>query len=369
VWASRTLLDTDRYTETVAPLAQNAAIRDSVAVTAVDNIFAKTNAETEIRDALPPKAAFLAPQLSSSLRTYGIQIAEKALATQQFQTLWTEANRRAHARIVPALLSGTGGRGGNVSVSQGTLTLDMTGVVADVKAALAARGLTFVNRVPDTAAGGDVTLFQSAQLGQLQSALRTLQTLSVALPVLSLLAFVGAIAAAPDRRRALLWVGVTAILAMIAIAAVLALARDAYVSSPPLGILSGTAAVAFFDTLIRFLQNAVRTVAVLGLVLLIGAALAGPSRAATGLRHAVSGGFSSLGLDLGGASLWFERHRRSIDISLVVLAAVVLFAVSTPTPGLVIGLGIAVLVGILIVELLAHAHPAGPGAYRGQPGM
>jgi hypothetical protein len=368
VWASRTLLDTNRYTETVAPLAQDPAIRDSVAVSAVDGLLSRVDVEAEIRNALPPRADFLAPQLSSSIRTYGIQAAEKALATQRFQTLWTEVNRRAHQRIVPALLSGTAGRGGNTSIEQGTVTVDLTGVVADVKAALVARGLTFVERVPNDVAGGNVVLFQSSQLGALQSVLRTLQTLAVALPLLALLALGLAVVTAPDRRRATLWVGITAIVAMIAVAGTLAVVRNAYVSSPPLGILSQSAAVAFFDTLVRFLRNAVRTVAVVGLVLLIGAAIAGPSRAAVRTRESFFNGMAHVDWDLGKPALWTDRHRRAIDVALVIIAAAVLFAVETPTPALVAGLAVAVLIGVLIVELVAHSHGA-PPSYRGQPGM
>jgi hypothetical protein len=240
-------------------------------------------------------------------------------------------------------------------------------VVSDVKSALVARGLTFAANVPDTAAGGSVTLFQSSQLGQVQSALRGLQTLSVALPILALLALGAAVAIAPDRRRALLWVGVTAIVAMLAVGVALALVRDAYVSAPPAGILSGGAATAFFDTLVRFLRDSIRTVAAVGLVLLVGAALAGPSRAAVQLRSAAGGGMSAAGLDWGRPSEWTDRHRRALEIVVAVIAAVVLFTSNAPTAGLVIGLALGVLIAILVVEFVARAHPV--TQMRGQPGL
>lgn len=369
VWAADTLLNTDRYTETVAPLAANPDIRDSVANTAVDRLFSATNVEAQIRSALPPKAAFIAPQLASGLRTFALEAAERALATPQFQTLWTEANRQAHQRIVPALLNGTAGRTGAVNIQQGTVSIDISKIVGEVKSALVARGLTFVSSVPDNIAGGTYVLFQSAELAQIQTALRVLQSLSVALPVATLLAFAGSIAAAPDRRKAVLWLGVTAILAMLVLAGALAIARSSYLGSiAPGSVLSPAAAAAFFDILVRFLRNAIRTVAALGLVVLLGAALAGPSAAAVRIRGAVGGGMSSLGLDFGRPAVWVDRHRRALDAAIVVIAAAVLLLVSTPTPGLVIGLAVAALVGILLVELVAHAHPpAGP--LRGQPGM
>lgn len=368
VWAASTVLNTDRYVETVAPLAQNPAIRDSVAVAAVDRLFAAVDVQAQLRSALPPKVAFAAPAIASQLHSFAITASEKALATNQFQTLWTEANRRAHQRIVPALLSGTAGANGNISIQSGTVSVDVSNIVAQVKQALVSRGLTFVSSVPDTIAGGTFVLFKSGQLAQIQTALRTLQTLSIAAPVLALLVLAGAMLAAPDRRRALLWLGVTAIVAMLALGVSLALLRNAYVSSPPAGILTSAAAAAFFDTMVRFLRNAIRTVAAVGLVLLIGAALAGPSTAAVRIRRSVTEGFSALGLNLGGFSEWVDRHHRGLDVTVVVIAAVVLLATNAPTPGLVLGVALAALVGILLVELLAHAHP-GPPTYHGQPSM
>ena len=226
-----------------------------------------------------------------------------------------------------------------------------------------------MDSVPDTVAGGSVTLFQSAQLAQLTTILRTLQTLSIALPILAVLVLAGAVGcrarppAGPavarrhrDRRDARPRRGPRTAARRLRLVA----ARRA--SSP------GAAATSFFDTLVRFLRNAIRTVAAVGLVLLVGAALAGPSPAAVRLRGAVGGGMSALGLDLGRPALWTDRHRRALDIAIVVIAAVVLFATNAPTPGLVLGLAIAVLVGMLLVELLAHAH-GGPPPYRGQPSM
>lgn len=366
VWAARTLLDTDRYTETVAPLAAVPAVRESIAVTAVDRLFARGDVDARVQAALPPSAAFLAPNITAGLRDFSVTNAERALATPQFQQLWTEANRRAHQRVVPPLLSGSAGRTGALSIDAGTVSIDMTTIVAQVKQTLVSRGLTVVANVPDTAAGGEVTLFQSARLGQVQTALRALQSMSIALPIIAVLVLAASVAVAPDRRRALLLLGVTAIVAMLALGAGLALLRDAYVSSPPAGILSGAAAAPFFDTIVRFLRNAIRTVAAVGLVLLVGAALAGPSRAAVGLRAAVGGGMSALGLDLGRPSEWTDRHRRALDVTIVVIAAAVLFATNTPTPGLVLVLAIAVLAGLALVELLARAHPGSP-TYHGQP--
>lgn len=369
MWAGRTLLDTDRYTETVAPLASDPAVRQSVATSAVDRLFSQADVAARVRNALPPDAAFIAPQITAGLQEFSVTAAQRALETPQFATLWTEANRAAHERIVPALLTGTAGQTGALSVEQGTVAIDLTRIVTLVKQALVSRGLSAVENVPDDIAGGSVVLFQSAQLAQIQTLLQAVRTLSVLLPILAVLMLAGAVAVAPDRRRALFWVGLTSIVSMLVLGVGLALARDAYVSSPPAGILSGAAAVSFFDTIVRFLRNSIRTVAALGLVLLIGAAFAGPSTLAVRTRSAFSNGTAALGLDLGRPAEWTDRHRRGLETVLLVIAAIVLLTTNTPTPGLVLGLTAAVLVGFILVEFVSHSHPPAGSGPSGEPSM
>lgn len=368
IWAARTVLDTDRYTETVTPLIDSPAVRDSVASTAVDRLFAAADVETRAREALPPRADFLAPSIATNLRSYSLGVAEDVLASDQARQLWVSANRRAHAAIVPALLGE--GRSRYVDVDAGVVSIDVSQIVAQVKQRLVDRGVNVVERVPDDVAGGSYTLFQSDSLAQVQAGLRFLQGAAIVLPILTVLVIVAAIALAPDRLRAALWLGVVAVLSMVLLAIGVALLRDFYVGSVDRLVLNSAAAAALFDTLARFLRNALRVVAAIGVVVAIAAALAGSSRWATSLRRTTTEGIGSIsqrsGLDLGGFSLWVDKHRRALDILAVVVVAAILLAVEVPSPGLVLGLAAAVVVWLLIVEFVARAH-AGPGPYRGQP--
>jgi len=368
VWAGRTILNNARYTETVTPLIDSSAVRSSVAVTAVDRLFAKVDVEATARQALPPKADFLAPSISDQLHTYSVSAAEKALATPQARKLWVEANRRAQARIVPALLGDA--KSPYVDINSGTVSIDISQIVAQVKSTLASKGVNIVQNVPNDVAGSTYTLFQSKSLAQAQSALQALKSAAIVLPILTLILIVGAILLAPDRRRAALWLGIITIVSMLLLAGGLALLRNYYLGSVDRVVLNSSAAAVFFDTLVRFLRNSLRVVAAIGLVIAVAAAIAGPSRFATALRRSTTEGMGSIsqstGLDLGGFSMWVDRHRRALDIVAVIIAAVVMFSVGTPSPGLVLGLAIAVVVWLLIVELLARAHPA-PPPYRGQP--
>lgn len=368
VWANGTLLDTDQYTETVAPLASEPAIQESVSETAVNKLFTEADVEDRAREALPPDAEFLAAPLTGELRSLATNVSERAMGTPQFQQLWVEANRRMHEALVP-VLTGEESESGAISAAGGTITLDISNIVSQVKQVLVENGITIVENIPEDAIGGQIVLFQSDRLAQIQTYVQVLQGLAVALPVIALLALAGAILLAPDRRRGFLWVGVTAILAMVLLGAGLALARSYYLDAVDRAVLSPAAAAAFFDVMVRFLRNGIRTVAAVGLVFLLGAAVAGPSRAAVAIRattrNGVDGLASSLGLDLGPFSEWVSRHRRALDIALLLVLGVVLLGVSSPTPGLVLGLAIAAILGLVLIELLAAAHMGPPR--RGQP--
>src|SRR6266511_6497315 len=60
VWVRNLVLDTDKYVDTVAPLASNRAITDNVANRITDKLFSEVNVEQRAKDALPESAQFLA---------------------------------------------------------------------------------------------------------------------------------------------------------------------------------------------------------------------------------------------------------------------------------------------------------------------
>lgn len=369
VWMGRTLTNTDRYVETVSPVIESPAVRESLAEGAVNGVFGSVDIEARAAEVLPPRADFLAPSIATNLQSYAQGVAEKFLATPQAQDLWVNANRRAHERILPALLGED--TSPYVDVAEGTVSVDISEIVAQVKSRLVDSGVTIAGQIPVDGAGSRYTLFQSTALAQVQAGLRFLRGAMIWLPLLTVAVLAGGIALAPDRRRAALWLGVVTIVSMIVLAAGLALLRDYYLGSADRLVLDTAAAAAVFDTMFRFLRNAIRVVAALGLTITIASAIAGPSRAARAIRRTATEGVGTVskvaGLDLGRYSLWVERHRRALDVFGVVIAGVVLLATSTPSPMLVLGLALGVALWLLIIEILARAHGASTTYSRQQP--
>src|SRR6195256_4318364 len=99
VWVRNLVLDTNHYVDTVAPLAKNKAITDVVAKRATDRLFQQVDVEARAKDALPGRAQFPAGPISSGVQTFVHDAAVRALATEQFATVWENANRRAHTSV------------------------------------------------------------------------------------------------------------------------------------------------------------------------------------------------------------------------------------------------------------------------------
>jgi hypothetical protein len=110
---------------------------------------------------------------------------------------------------------------------------------------------------------------------------------------------------------------------------------------------------------------------VLGLVVAAGAFLTGPSVTAVRARQGLAGAIGWLqgsaehaGLRTGPVGTWVYANKRALRIGAVILAALALVFWGRPTGKVVIGLALALLVALAIIEFLGR-RPA--QATAGQP--
>jgi hypothetical protein len=96
------------------------------------------------------------------------------------------------------------------------------------------------------------------------------------LPWLTLLVLAAGVYLARHRRRALLGLGLGVVAGMLVLAGALMVARALLVGGVP--EQGAAAAAAMYDILVPFLRTALRTLAVLGLIIALGAYLTGRRR-------------------------------------------------------------------------------------------
>ncbi|GAA13108.1 hypothetical protein [Gordonia alkanivorans] len=374
------ILDTDRYVTTVAPLASDPALQQEITNTVTDEIFTRIDVEAltasalnALTDAVPATETAprvdraidgLAPVLAAQARTFVQQTVASLVESDQFETLWVEANRRGHTALVSVVTGEVGPSSVSVDES-GTVSISLGTVIDNVKQRLLDRGFTFAEKIP--AVDKEFVLFRSPELVRAQRAVSALDTAADVLPWLAIACALGAVAAAPRGRRlrALSVVGLTLVLAMLTLAIALIVARALYLDDIPPDVLSPDAATAIADAVTEPLRLALRAVAVLGLVVAIGAFLIGGSASAVAVRHGFSGGLDKLqNLRKSRPPNAFEttayRARIALRAAIIGVGVLLLMFWNYPTGLVVLLIVMCGLIALLVVEIVIRPARAGP---------
>ncbi len=104
-WAGSTLTNTDRYVATVKPLLADTAVQGAIANYTTTQIFNQVDVQSAVTSVLPPRADFLAPQLTTQLQGATEKVLQKRLASDKFQATWVNANRQAHQKLLKTIKS------------------------------------------------------------------------------------------------------------------------------------------------------------------------------------------------------------------------------------------------------------------------
>jgi hypothetical protein len=148
-WGARTVLNTDRYVETVEPLADDPAVQQAIATRLTDQVFAALNVQEVISGALASigeRATLLVGPLTNALHGFVQEQVLKVVQSDAFQTFWVEANRFVHTQVLAVLR----GEGDTFSVVEGKVALNLLPLVN--------LALGSIERVSSDLVGGQVTL-------------------------------------------------------------------------------------------------------------------------------------------------------------------------------------------------------------------
>jgi len=210
-----------------------------------------------------------------------------------------------------------------------------------------------------------LTLFSAKYLVKAQTGYRLINDLKIVLPVLALLLIAAGVYTARGHRRALVAAGLGFAASMLVLGAGLTIFRGIYLNSVPAS-LPADAAAALFDTLVRFIRTALRTLLVAGLVVAAGAFFTGPSVTAVRTRAAFASGLAWVrtsgehaGLRTGPAGRWTYAHRTGLRVAAVALAALVFVFWGQPTGLVVILIAILLLLVLGVIELIGSPAEAG----------
>lgn len=378
VWVHDIVLDTDRYVETVEPLASDPAIEAAARGHIVRAVEVRVDAKRVTAElatwlqsqGLPPTAARavegLAPQLNAVVSGAADRAARRFVESDRFEKVWTSANRVAHSTVVHAL---TGRGRGAVGVHEDTVTLDVGTAVDRVRKELVDSGVTPAANIPDV--DKQMVLFTSDKLERMRGAAHALDVIGTWMPALTVLIATAGVLLAHRRRRALARAALGTVTACLIVAVGLAVARRYYLDHLPPRVLSEAAAAAVFDHLLHFVRATLRTVIVLGVVVAVGAYAVGPGRGARALRAASERTADSAArwadthdMHAGRVGTWTADHRHRLTVG-VLLAVALLFALwNHPT---VLTVLLLVLVLLAVLALIALVAAIGRRTQAGEP--
>ncbi|MFD4294305.1 hypothetical protein ACFWQG_13915 [Rhodococcus sp. NPDC058532] len=366
-YARSQVLDTDRYVQTVAPLAADPALQAALADQITDQIMTRVDVEqmtadaltalTEVAPRVPQAVVGLAPVIAGQAQSFVHNAATKLVGSSQFESTWIEANRQAHEELVSVA---TGENSGAVAVDdRGQVSIKLATIIDTVKADLVGRGFTFVERLPDVDAS--FVIFQSADLVKAQRLVSWLDKASVVLPWVTLLVALLAIWMAPrgGRRRAVSLVGVALAIGMGILAVAIAVGRGVYLGQVPADVLPPDAAGVLFDTLVQPLRTTLRAVFVVAVLLGVVGYLSGPSASAAAIR----GGYGRVMDRLRAPDETREprtvetqvaRFRLPLRFAIVAVAVAALVFWRYPSGTVVVVTILVAVVALLAVELLAR---------------
>ena len=383
-WARRTLTDTDTYLAVVAPLASDPAVQEALAREITAAVFEAANVQQRLSTVLAdraPRLTFLVGPIAQSVRQFVQDKVQTILASEQFRTFWTEANRLVQSQLVAVLRGETD----VLQAQNGEVVLNYVPLVNQAMAQVSSTLSTLLNKditlpeippgmVPaeaiaklDAALGvtlpatfGTVVIYRSDALTTVQDTVKLARAAFFGLLAIFLIALITALAVSPRRRRTLLQLAVaiavvTVIERRLGIAAV-----DSAVALVPADTQAAARAVAdalvgwFLDYTVWFLWIALATIVI--------ALLSGPYPWAVWFRGAVADVVQhTLRADeaapIGTPSAWIATHRAPVMTVIAGLVAVIFWTTSLSTGSL-----LAVAVVVLLLELVAWRVARGPDA-------
>ena len=380
-WMHNEIADTDRYVESIEPLAADPAIQDAVTTLVTDEIMSRLQIQAVAERAVDALADRGLPRLAAtSLKTLATPLSEAIgdfvadhvrdiVESDRFAQAWVETNRQAHVQLV-SVLTGEGSE--LVDVSGTTVSLNLGPVLDAVKQRLVDAGFDLAAQLPRIDL--QLTLFESDDLTRAQILFRLLEDLNNALPIVGLLLLAAAVAVGRSRRGTLIAAMIAIATSMVLLGVTLNAFRLVYLGSIPSSTLPIDAATAFYDHMVASMHMNLRAVIVLSLAVAFIAWVSGPSHNAVVVRRDAStavawarGGRARLGLDTGRLGVFLDTYRTIIRV--VVLGGTLLVYVMSDHPSGSRTLTLLVVAGVilLVTELLARPadDPAGDPADSG----
>jgi hypothetical protein len=272
-------LDTDTVEATAGDLIADPEIRNQVAATLVDELFANVDVEAALREQLPPAQQGLAGPVAGAISLGADGAARRLLERPRIQELWVRVVTVAHRNLIAVLEDETG----PIRTEGGNVVLDLRPLIIQLGNQVAIFGDLSTRLTPDA---GLITIMEADQLETAQDLTQIMKVLGMWLWLVPIALWAIALWIARDRRRAILrMIGISAIVTGLIVLVVRRVAGSIVIGELTNVESVEKAAGNAWDILTDQLRDGGLTLIGIGVVLLVAVWLSGPSQWATDSRR------------------------------------------------------------------------------------
>jgi hypothetical protein len=275
-------LDTDTVEETAGELIADPEIRDEIAATMVDQLFANVDVEAVLDEQLPEAQRGLAAPIASAVQLGADNAAQRLLERPRAQELWVGAIAATHRNLISVLEEDDTGP---LGTEEGRVVLDLRPLMIQLgdRVAILSRINQRLLARPDA---GRITIIESDQLETAQTLTQVLKVLGMWLWLVPLALWALALWLARDRRRDILrMIAITSIVAGILVLIIRRVAGSIVVDELATTESLQQAAGDAWDILTAQLRDGGLTLMGIGAILLAAVWLVGSSGPATDARR------------------------------------------------------------------------------------
>ncbi len=329
-WGHRTVTDTERYLETMQPLAYDEDVQNSLSVFITDKIEEQIDPEALVNQVFAglieeyPSLKALVPIVAGAIDSLIAQVVDRLVRSDQFKQLWDLANTAAQKSLM-AILEGRDD--GPVSLQGDEVVLDISVLVDQVKQGLVDQGFSAAANTNVPQADRQIVRLEAPQLAQIRTIYSFTSPVAAGLIYIAILLLVLAVVLARRRPRMTAWAGGGAAVGGGLLVVGLGIGESIFVNT-----LEGTpfekASQTFYDQLLKFLYNGAYSLIVLGIIVFaVGLYLCG-ARWAVELRATVN----NLADDIAGnipagpivsSGAWVAAHARWLRVAVAVIFTII----------------------------------------------
>jgi hypothetical protein len=140
-WVQTQVLDSNQLSGQTSAILKNPDVQEQLSIFAVDQLYANVDVQAAIQQRLPSAAQPLAVPITALTRQLATNVAQKALASPEVQSLVANAVGQAQARFVNLIEN----KSQFVSTTGGQVTLEYGSVIADLATRLGVDPATISN--------------------------------------------------------------------------------------------------------------------------------------------------------------------------------------------------------------------------------